>query len=132
MQQDNSLIKNLKQKATLLKKEIYSLYLAYRHPLTPWYAKLFALMVIAYALSPIDLIPDFIPVLGHLDDLLLVPLGIMLALKMIPADIMEGCRQQAEGDIDLGGALKMIPVVLIVLAWLAIIFVIVRWIINQI
>jgi uncharacterized membrane protein YkvA (DUF1232 family) len=78
-----------------LKRETYALYLAYRHPGVPWYAKFFAAVVVAYAFSPIDLIPDFIPVLGYLDDLLLVPAGIALALKMIPPDVMTACRAQA-------------------------------------
>ncbi|KUK90155.1 MAG: hypothetical protein XE04_1567 [Marinimicrobia bacterium 46_43] len=64
------------------------LYLAYRHPATPWYAKIFAAVVVGYAFSPIDLIPDFIPVLGYLDDILLVPLGITLALRMIPEEAL--------------------------------------------
>jgi len=78
-----------------LKADTYALYLAYRDPRTPWYAKVLAALVVAYAFSPIDLIPDFIPMLGYLDDLLLVPLGIFLALKLIPAEVMAECRQQA-------------------------------------
>ncbi len=89
------MIARWRQRAGLLKRETYALYLAYRHPDVPWYAKLFAACVVAYAFSPIDLIPDFIPVLGYLDDLLLVPLGITLALKMIPPDVMAACRDQA-------------------------------------
>lgn len=127
MKKNNSLIKNLKQKASRLKKEIYSLYLAYRHPDTPWYAKVFAGMVLAYALSPIDLIPDFIPVLGYLDDLLLIPLGITIAIKMIPPNILDECRKQAKEEIDMGLSVKLIPVVIIVLIWLAVIFLIIRW-----
>ncbi len=74
----------LKAKAREIKTETFTLALAYRSPATPWYAKVFAAVVVAYAFSPIDLIPDFIPVLGYLDDVILVPLGISLALKMIP------------------------------------------------
>ena len=95
-----STIEKWKQYARELKDETYALYLAYRHPDTPWLAKAFAGLVIAYASSPIDLVPDFIPILGYLDDLVLVPLGIAIALKMIPDAVMVECRRQAK--IDLG------------------------------
>ncbi len=84
-----------KQKASNLKVELHAIYLAYRHPGVPWHARVFAALVLAYAFSPIDLIPDPIPVLGYLDDLILVPLGIALALKMIPREIMIECRETA-------------------------------------
>ena len=86
----------IKEKAKALKLEIKVLYLAYKNKDTPWYAKVAAAMVVAYALSPIDLIPDFIPILGYLDDLILLPLGIVLAIKLIPKEILSQCRQQAE------------------------------------
>jgi uncharacterized membrane protein YkvA (DUF1232 family) len=82
--------------ARALKRDVLALYLAARDPRVPWYAKALALAVAAYALSPIDLIPDFIPVLGYLDDLILVPLGIALAVRLIPADVMADCRARAE------------------------------------
>lgn len=85
-----------KAKARQLEIETYTLYLAYRHPEVPWYAKVFAGCVVDYLFSPIDLIPDFIPVLGHLDDLVLVTLGITLALKMIPKTVWEECREEAQ------------------------------------
>jgi len=85
-----------KTKVGQLKTETYALYLAYRHPDVPWYAKVFSALVVAYLFSPIDLIPDFIPVLGYLDDLILVPLGILLALKMIPEDIWQQCKEEAQ------------------------------------
>jgi uncharacterized membrane protein YkvA (DUF1232 family) len=84
-----------KQRAGRLKTETYAIYLAYRDPRTPWYARIFALCVVGYAFSPIDLIPDFIPVLGYLDDLVLVPLGIALALRMIPPAVLAECREAA-------------------------------------
>ena len=84
-----------KQQARRLRRETYALYLACRDPRVPWYAKVFAACVVGYAFSPIDLIPDFVPVLGYLDDLLLVPLGIALALKIIPAPVMAECRAKA-------------------------------------
>lgn len=89
----------LKAKAAALKRDLHTLYLAMRDPRTPWYAKAFVSCVIAYALSPIDLIPDPIPLLGYLDDLILLPLGIYLAIKMIPQPILAECRKKAEsGD----------------------------------
>jgi uncharacterized membrane protein YkvA (DUF1232 family) len=90
-----SLLQTFKARARVLKRETYALYLAVRDPRTPWYAKVVAGAVLAYALSPIDLIPDFIPVIGYLDDLIVVPLGIALALKLIPAAVMADCRSQA-------------------------------------
>ena len=89
------MIDRWKVKAQQLKIETYALSLAYRHPEVPWYAKAFAACVVGYLFSPIDMIPDFIPVLGYLDDLVLVPLGITLALKMIPKVVWEECREEA-------------------------------------
>jgi uncharacterized membrane protein YkvA (DUF1232 family) len=89
------MLDELRRRARRLKAEVYALYLAYRDPRVPWYARLFAAGVVAYAFSPIDLIPDFIPVIGFLDDLILVPLGILLALRMIPPAVMAECRQRA-------------------------------------
>jgi uncharacterized membrane protein YkvA (DUF1232 family) len=85
-----------KQRARQLKRETYALLLAYRDPRVPWYAKAFAACVVAYAFSPLDLIPDFVPVLGYLDDLILVPLGIAVALRMIPPEIMAESRVKAQ------------------------------------
>lgn len=90
------IVDQLRHYAKQLKLELAALYLACRDPRVPWYAKVIAVCVIAYALSPIDLIPDPIPVLGYLDDLLLLPLGIVLAIRLIPPDIMAKCRQQAQ------------------------------------
>ncbi|MCX5818977.1 MAG: YkvA family protein [Deltaproteobacteria bacterium] len=84
------------QRARLLKRETFTLYLVCRHPRVPWYAKFLALIVVGYALSPIDLIPDFIPILGYLDDLILIPLGIMLVIRLIPADVVAECRARSE------------------------------------
>ncbi len=81
--------------ARALKREVYALYLAYKDPRVPWYARLVAGGVVAYAFSPIDLIPDFIPVIGYLDDLVLVPLGIALAIRLIPAAVFAECREEA-------------------------------------
>jgi uncharacterized membrane protein YkvA (DUF1232 family) len=91
----SSLFTRWKQKARSLKREIYAIYLAYRDPRVPWHARIFAACVVGYAFSPIDLIPDPIPVLGYLDDLILIPIGIALAVKMIPPDVMRECREKA-------------------------------------
>lgn len=87
---------NLKQWARRLKAETVALYLAARDPATPWYAKFLVAAVVAYALSPIDLIPDFIPILGYLDDFVLLPLGITLALRLIPPQVLAACRVRAQ------------------------------------
>ncbi|MCA6121970.1 DUF1232 domain-containing protein [Bradyrhizobium sp. WSM 1704] len=78
-----------------LKRDSFALYLASRDPRVPWYVKALAVAIAAYALSPIDLIPDFIPVLGYLDDLILLPLGIWLAISLIPAEVVAECRANA-------------------------------------
>ncbi|WP_160719668.1 YkvA family protein [Bacillus sp. USDA818B3_A] len=78
-----------------LKHSIYIVYLAYRHPKTPWYAKAFSLLIVAYALSPIDFIPDFIPVLGYLDEVILLPLGILGVFTLIPNQVLQECRVMA-------------------------------------
>src|SRR6185503_8486992 len=85
-----------------LKREVFALYLACRDPRVPWYAKALAGGVVAYAFSPIDLIPDFIPVVGYLDDLILVPLGIALTLRLIPAPVLAECRREAAERIAAG------------------------------
>jgi uncharacterized membrane protein YkvA (DUF1232 family) len=88
-------LKTWKDKAKLLKREVYALYLCSRHPKTPLYAKLFAIFIVGYALSPIDLIPDFIPVIGYIDDLILIPAGIALLIRMMPPSVLQECRQKA-------------------------------------
>lgn len=111
------MIEAWKQRAARLKIETYAIYLAYRDPRVPWYARLFAAGVVAYAFSPIDLIPDFIPVLGYLDDLVLVPLGIALALKMIPEDVMAECREKAEAAMAEGRPTNWKAAAVIVAMW---------------
>ncbi|MHC2992022.1 membrane protein [Pontibacter sp. HJ8] len=82
-----------------LKEDIYTLYLAYRDPRVPFYAKVVLILTVAYAFSPIDLIPDFIPVLGYLDDLLLLPLGIWLSLKLMPPEVLQEYREKAKHQL---------------------------------
>jgi uncharacterized membrane protein YkvA (DUF1232 family) len=106
-----------KGRARGLKTELYALYLAYKDPRVPWHARLFAACVVGYAFSPIDLIPDFIPVLGYLDDLILVPLGIALALRMIPEPILAECRQRAQAAMARGRPVNRVAAAVIVGTW---------------
>jgi len=112
------MIDRLRKRARSLKAEVYALYLAYRDPRVPLYARIFAAGVVAYAFSPIDLIPDFIPVIGYLDDLVLVPLGIALALKMIPPPVMEECRARAKEVMAQGKPVSLAAAAVIVVVWL--------------
>ena len=113
-----SLFERLKHKSRELQQQTYALYLAYQNPATPWVAKALAGLVIAYAFSPIDLIPDFIPVLGYLDDLLLVPVGIWLAVRMIPENVMDQAREQATLEyLDIKPR-SWVVTVIILLIWL--------------
>ena len=111
----------LKQKSRHLKIEIYALYLAYRDPRVPWYAKAFVALVVGYAFSPIDLIPDFIPVLGYLDDLILIPLGVAVALKMIPEKVMEDCRIRSKEMMTKKKPINRVAAVVIICIWLMLI-----------
>jgi uncharacterized membrane protein YkvA (DUF1232 family) len=107
-----------KRWAAHLETETYAVYLAYRDPRVPWYARFFAACVVGYAFSPIDLIPDVIPVVGYLDDLLLVPLGVALALKMIPPPVMAECREQAQQVIAEGKPVSRTAGAVIIVIWL--------------
>jgi uncharacterized membrane protein YkvA (DUF1232 family) len=113
-----SFVEYLKSRARSLKADTYALYLAYRDPRTPWYAKLWAVLVVSYVFSPLDLIPDFIPVLGYLDDLVLVPLGVALALRMIPAEVMSEARGQARQVAQGGKPVSLAGAIAVVLVWL--------------
>ncbi len=111
------MLDRLKSRAHALKVETYALYLAARDPRTPWLARGLVILVVAYALSPIDLIPDFVPILGYLDDLILVPAGIALALKLIPREVMEQARRQA-ATAAMDRRLGRLGTVIIVLIWI--------------
>ena len=100
-----------------VKRETYVLYVAYRDPRVPWYARLVAGLVVAYAFSPLDLIPDVIPIVGYLDDLILVPLGILLSLKLIPADVLAAARVKA--DATLERPINRVAGAIIVTVWIA-------------
>lgn len=112
------MLARLKARARALKTETYALYLAARHPRTPWYAKAWAAVVVAYAFSPIDLVPDFIPVLGYLDDLILIPLGIWAAVRLVPAEVLDECREQAKVQAGTGRPTGRGAAAVIVLVWL--------------
>jgi len=121
-----------KERARQLKLESYVVYLAYKDPRTPWYAQLFAACVVGYAFSPIDLVPDFIPVLGYLDDLLLVPLGIALALKMIPAPVLAECRDRAQTELAEGRPTNRVAAAIVIAIWLLVAVVVVIVLVNTI
>ncbi len=109
-----------KQKARELEIQTYALYLAYRDPRVPWYAKGLIALIVAYAFSPIDLIPDFIPVLGYLDDLVIIPLGVFLAIRMIPVQVMEECRAKSNQRMEEGKPQYKFMGVIIIGIWIAV------------
>jgi len=117
------------EKAKHLKTETYALYLAYKDPRVPWYAKVLVAMIIGYALSPIDLIPDFIPVLGYVDDLIIIPTGISLAIKMIPEEVLEECREKAESE-PISSKSKWVAAFIIVLIWVLVAYLVLRFILR--
>ena len=124
------MLQRLKAWASQLKSDILALWFCYRHPQTPFIAKVVAAAVVAYAFSPIDLIPDFIPVLGYLDDALLLPVGIWLAIRLIPPPVMAECRLEAERWL---ASRKPNPrnravAIIIILLWLALLWLAWRWI----
>jgi uncharacterized membrane protein YkvA (DUF1232 family) len=111
-------IEKWKRRVKELKVEVYAIYLAYKDPRVPWYARIFTACVVGYAFSPIDLIPDPIPVLGYLDDLVLVPLGIMLAIKLIPPDVLVDCRVQAREVMKQGKPVNRLAAAIIIIIWI--------------
>ena len=122
---------NWQEKARALKRETYAVYLACCDPRVPWYGRLLAVCIIGYAFSPIDLIPDFVPVLGYLDDLILIPLGIALLLKVIPFEVMAECREKAAVEMAGGKPKNWIAAGIIVAIWILLtllaVFLVMRW-----
>ena len=114
------MLNQLKQLAKKLKKQLFILYLAYKDERVSWYTKVFTACVVAYAFSPIDLIPDFIPVLGYIDDIIIVPLGVMLALKMLPISVIEDCTIKAEELIQNEKPQNWVAGSIIIVVWLLI------------
>lgn len=116
------IIANLKRKVKLLKAEIQVLALAYSDKRTPFLAKLVIGLTIGYLLSPIDLIPDFIPILGLLDDLIIVPLLILLSIRLIPASVLQDARKRAIEYFKNNNGVNWIAAIIIIIIWLAIIY----------
>ena len=112
------MLNQLKLWAKKLKKQLFILYLAYKDERVSWYIRLFTACVVAYAFSPIDLIPYFIPVLGYIDDIIIVPLGIMLALKMLPISVIEDCTIKAEELIQNERPKNWVAGSIIIVVWL--------------
>ena len=121
-----TVLASLKTWAGRIKRDVIALWIAARDPRVPWYAKLATGAVAAYALSPIDLIPDFIPVLGYLDDIIIVPLGILLAVKLVPVDLMDEFRAEAERrsarPTSRAGLVFIAAIWLLVAGWLILLF----------
>jgi len=111
-------VRSWKRRVGRLKAETYAIYLAYRDPRVPWYAKALIALVVAHAFSPIDLIPDFIPLLGYVDDLIIVPLGIALALKMIPEDVITECPEEARAVLDQDKRMARTGAAVVIGVWL--------------
>jgi len=116
---ESVLLETLKSRARQLKADTYALYLAARHPDTPLLARLLVGGVAAYALSPVDLIPDFVPVFGYLDDLLIVPAGIALAVRLVPAKVMAECRRRAAEAFEGGRPVSRAAAAVVISIWLA-------------
>jgi len=121
---------NFADRAKKLKTDIPAVFLALRRKDTPWPAKVVAFITVGYALSPIDLIPDFIPVLGYLDDIILLPALVALVVKLIPPKVMEECRAQAQTLWKDGKPKRWFYAVPIVVIWLVVLYFVVRLILN--
>jgi len=119
------MLQNIKAKAKQLKKQIVIVYLAYMHKDLKWYKKAFLLLILVYAVSPIDLIPDFIPVLGYLDDIILIPLGIILAIKIIPKSVWKECEFKAENGVSIDSKYKKIGAILIAFIWVVVVLILI-------
>jgi uncharacterized membrane protein YkvA (DUF1232 family) len=113
------------EKVKRLRNEVIVLYYSFKDRRTPWYAKALTVIIVAYALSPIDIIPDFVPVLGYLDDLILIPTGVYLALKLIPAEVLEEYREKA-GSEPVDSWVKWIASAIIVIVWLLLLYLIIK------
>ena len=107
-----------KRRARQLSAQTYALYLAYRDPRTPWYAKVFAALVVGYVFSPIDPIPDWIPAVGLLDEMVVVPIGVLVAAKMIPPQVMEESREKAREVAEGEKPINRVAAVVVVAVWL--------------
>ncbi len=115
---DGTVFGTWKERARRIRMQTYALHLACKDPRVPWYAKALAACVVAYAFSPIDLIPDPIPVLGYLDDLVLIPLGVILVIRMIPSPVMAECQEEARKAMEEGKPTDWVAAGVIVAIWL--------------
>ena len=117
----SNIFRRISQWAKALKADIIALWFAYRDSRTPWYAKLWTALVVGYAFCPIDLIPDFIPVLGYVDDVILLPVGILVAIRLIPRDVLIGSRSKAQIWLEekRGRPKNWVAAVLGILLWIA-------------
>jgi uncharacterized membrane protein YkvA (DUF1232 family) len=113
------LVQGWRDWADRLRVDTFAVYLACRDPRTPWYAKVFAGCVVAYAFSPLDLVPDFIPIVGYLDDLILVPVGIAIALRMIPPLVLEESRGKARGVMARSPVWRWGPALVVIAIWVS-------------
>ena len=120
-----NMLEKIKSRARALKNEAIAIYIAAKDPRTPWYAKALVFFVVAHTFSPIDLIPDFIPILGYLDDLIITPLGLALAIRLIPAEVLEEARGKVAGS-SVERSVKVVGVVVIVLTWIIILIFLIR------
>ena len=123
-----SRLRRLKHEARRLRQQTLTVYFASRDPRTPWMARVLAAMVAAYALSPIDLIPDFIPVIGYLDDIVIVTLGLAAVVRMIPSQVMDSARARARSES--AGRLGYVAAALIGLVWVGVLFLLGRWLLG--
>ena len=119
------MLEHLKSRARVLKNETFAIYLAAKDPRTPWIAKVIAVLTVAYALSPIDLIPDFIPILGYLDDVIIVPAGIALAIRLIPVEVMAEARDRVANS-SLERSVGYIGAGIVIFMWIVILIGVVR------
>ena len=117
---------SIKEKAKQLKRDVPAIFLALKKKETPIFAKIFAFLTVGYALSPIDFVPDFVPVLGYLDDLIILPLLVALTVKFIPKDVWEQSKTESEGLWDNGKPKKWYYAIPIVLIWVLVIWLIVK------
>jgi uncharacterized membrane protein YkvA (DUF1232 family) len=112
------MMQSWKRRARQLSAQTYTLYLAYRHPKTPWYAKLLAALIVGYVFSPIDPIPDFIPGVGLLDEMVVVPIGVWMATKMVPQVVLEECQEKASAVAQGEKPVSRVAAAVVVGVWL--------------
>jgi uncharacterized membrane protein YkvA (DUF1232 family) len=124
-------VKAIKEKADGIKKDTYAIYFAYRDPRLAWGPRLFAACVVAYAFSPIDLIPDFVPILGYLDDLIIIPAGIAISIRIIPPEILADARKKAAISLQEKKPENWVAGILIILAWLTVAFLVLRPLVER-